>query len=133
MAKDTIHKNEAVTLFLAELNHPLKLEIEHLRTIILEANGELDEIIKWNAPSYVYQNIDCITFKIYPPKAIQLIFHRGAKVKVQLKDRLIDDTSRLLVWKENDRALLSFSNFEEIKSKEKELITIIQKWINAIN
>ena len=39
--------------FLEGLDHPLKAEIERVRTIILGSNSEITEHIKWNAPSSV--------------------------------------------------------------------------------
>lgn len=38
--------------WLEELQHPLKQEILEMRDIILDANKNLTEHIKWNAPSY---------------------------------------------------------------------------------
>lgn len=124
--------NVEVTEFINRQEHPLKKEIEHLRATILESNSELKEIIKWNAPSYVYRDIDCITFKLYPQKAIHLIFHCGAKVRIKPKEKLINDTSGLLTWKENDRAMATFPNLETITSNKDKLKQIVQSWINAL-
>ena len=84
-------KSNEVSHFIDVLNHLLRNEIELLRTIILRANNELTENIKWNGPNYCFQNQDRISMRIQPPIQIQLIFHRGAKKLEQLNDRLIDD------------------------------------------
>jgi hypothetical protein len=126
-----VNTNEKVTLFLDELKHPLREEIELLRYIILSINVEISENIKWSGPNYVFEDCDRITMRIQPPKQIQLIFHRGAKVLEQPKDKLIDDTSGLLIWKTNDRAIASFKNLTEISSNSKQLINIINKWLKA--
>src|SRR5690348_5510013 len=111
MANQKSTPNKEVTRFLHELNHPLRDEIEQLRLIILAADSRLTENIKWNGPNYCLDNDnDRITMKIQPPKQLQLILHRGAKVKVQPKDRLINDESGLLVWKENDRAIVTMKD-----------------------
>lgn len=123
--------NNEVTMFLDNLNHPLRLEIEHLRNCILSANSYLTENVKWNGPNYCYNNEDRITMKIQPPKNIQLIFHRGAKKQEQPKDKLIANANKILVWKENDRALITFNNSQEIDKHKEELISIINAWINA--
>ena len=94
--------NNKVNTFLDELNHPLRVEIDFLRNIILDSNDKIDENIKWNGPNYTVQNQDRITMRIQPPKQIQLIFHRGAKKLEQPKEKLINDESNLLIWKEND-------------------------------
>ncbi|MNL82455.1 hypothetical protein D3C87_2098420 [compost metagenome] len=69
--------------------------------------------------------------RIQPPKQIQLVFHRGAKVKEQPKERLIQDASGLLVWRENDRAIASFKNTEAVKAAEQALAAIVRNWIAA--
>ncbi|HMY67328.1 MAG TPA: DUF1801 domain-containing protein [Leptospiraceae bacterium] len=123
--------NKEVTAFLEELNHPLIQEISLLRKIILETDAELQENIKWNGPNYLHNNDDRITMRIHPPKQIQLIFHRGAKVKQQPKKRLISDETGLLVWKENDRAVVSFKNEDELKKNKKNIQKWIQDWTLA--
>ena len=123
--------NNDVTKFLDELNHPLRAEIEELRQIILNSINGLTENVKWNGPNYCFEEQDRVTMRIQPPKQIQLIFHRGAKKIIQPKDNLIDDKSGLLIWKENDRALVTFKNSDEIKKAESNLVKIINSWINA--
>lgn len=123
--------NSDVTLFLDEQNHPLRKEIEVLRNYILSVNGNIKESIKWNGPNYNFNNEDRITMKIYPPKNIQLIFHRGAKKKEQPKNKLIEDKNNFLIWKENDRALVTFNNITEIEAAKINLLQTIEKWLNT--
>ncbi|PXY39508.1 DUF1801 domain-containing protein [Flavobacterium cheongpyeongense] len=121
-----------VTNFLESQNHPLRKEIEELRNVILSSNKHLAENIKWNAPNYCFGNEDRITMKIQPVASnIQLIFHRGAKKKEQPKERLIANKNKILIWKENDRAIIAFKNSKEIESAKAELKTIINEWIIA--
>ena len=63
------------------LDHSLKDGIERLRAAILDSNDRITEHIKWNAPSFCYAGEDRVTFRLYPEDRVQLIFHRGAKVK----------------------------------------------------
>lgn len=120
-----------VTTFLDALNHPFRSEIEQLRLIILGANASLTENIKWNGPNYCVNDEDRITMKIQPPRQIQLIFHRGAKKREQPKEKLIQDSSGLLTWKENDRAIATFKNSKDVEAAGSALTTIINDWINA--
>lgn len=126
-----INLNSKVTKFLDELKHPFRKEIEQLRNYILAANSNLVENLKWNAPNYCFNNQDRITMKIHPPKNIQIIFHRGAKKQEQPKDKLINDNSIFLIWKENDRATVTFKNITDIKNAETNLKRIVNKWIEA--
>ena len=121
--------NTEVTKSLDQQNHPLRAEIEQLRKIILESENELVENIKWNGPNYAVNNDDRITMRIQPPKQIQLIFHRGAKKLEQPKNKLIEDKSGLLMWKENDRAVATFKNSAEILAAKPTLETVVKSWI----
>ena len=123
--------NIEVTKFLDDLHHPLRAEIEQLRLTILNADSRITENIKWNGPNYCFENDDRITMKIHPPKQIQLIFHRGVKKLTQPNDKIIDDNSGLLVWKENDRAVASFKDIKAIKKTQSELEAIVLKWVKA--
>lgn len=125
--------NSEVSGFLDELHHSLRQEIEQLRLCILSADNNLTETIKWNGPNYSFDNEDRITMRIQPPttKQIQLIFHRGAKKQEQPITKLIDDKSKLLTWKENDRAIATFRSMSDIESNKPNLIEIVKKWINA--
>ncbi|MEL1253273.1 DUF1801 domain-containing protein [Flavobacterium sp. DGU38] len=126
------NKSKVVTEFLNELNHPFRNEIEELRDYILASNKDLTENIKWNAPNYCFENEDRLTMRIHPiTTKVQLIFHRGAKKQEQSKDKLIANKSKMLVWKENDRAIITFKNSQEIENGKTELEKIINEWINA--
>lgn len=132
MADQKINLNNEVTNFLDELKHPFRKEIEQLRKYILSAIPELTENIKWNGPNYCFNNADRITIKIQPPtKQVQLIFHRGSSKQSQPKDKLISNNSKLLVWKENDRAIVTFKSLQDIENGSSELTEIVSEWISA--
>lgn len=121
-----------VTLFLDGLNHPFRAEIELLRKLILESNPSLTENIKWNGPNYSVNLEDRITMRIQPPaKQVQLILHRGAKKQEQPLKRLIECDSKILVWKENDRAIITFKSIQEIETAKLSLNDIINAWLKA--
>jgi hypothetical protein len=123
--------NNEVTTFLDQTNHPLRKEIELLRTIVLNAVPGLTENVKWNGPNYCFENEDRITMRIHPPKQTQLNFYRGVKKLTQPNDKIIDDNSRLLDWKENDRAVASFKDKNDIEKSKSDLEAIVNKRIQA--
>lgn len=133
MAKQKTNLNNEVTDFLDELKHPFRKEIEQLRIYILKADDNLTENIKWNGPNYCFDNEDRITMRIQPTttKQIQLIFHRGAKKQEQPTNKMIASKSKMLVWKENDRAIVSFINIQDIDNARTDLTEIIKQWISA--
>lgn len=123
--------NPEVTKFLNVLNHPFRKEIEHLRQCILSANTRLTENIKWNGPNYAVGDNDRITMRIQPPKQVQVIFHRGAKVQKQPLAKLVDTDWKLLTWKENDRAIATFKTMDDIEENKLVLAKFVEKWISA--
>lgn len=123
--------NTEVSQFLDEKDHPLREEIQKLRGLILKSKPGMQENIKWNGPNYTYADEDRVTMRIHPPKQIQLIFHRGAKKLAMPPNKLIDDDAGLLSWRENDRAIASFKNMQEIEKNKEVLVSIIQQWIDA--
>lgn len=131
MPEQKVNLNTEVTKFLDSLNHPLRAEIELLRQTILNADVKLTENIKWNGPNYCFGTEDRITMRVQPPKQVQLIFHCGAKVKEQPKEKLIKDDSGLLIWKENNRAVATFKHIQDIEHGKVDLTRIVQDWIIA--
>ena len=132
MTQKAANINQEVSDFLEQQNHPFRDEIELLRNIILSVDSKLTENIKWNGPNYSFENEDRITMRIQPPVVqVQLIFHRGAKKQEQPKDKLIASTSKLLNWKENDRAIITYKSMKDIEGSRSELSDIIKDWINS--
>lgn len=121
--------SQNVNQFLDDLHHPLRKEIDLLREIILSSVSHLEENIKWNAPNYSVNGNDRITLKIMPPKQLQIIFHRGAAKQKQPEKRIVETNSALLLWKENDRAIATFRNKNEIEKNRAELVEIVKCWI----
>lgn len=120
-----------MTAFLDSLNHSLRDEIECLRKIIMSTDYELTEGIKWNGPNYSINGEDRITMRINPQKQLQVIFHRGAKVREPLEKRLLSEKYDILIWKENDRAIASFKSLDEIQGNSEMIREIVEKWIEA--
>lgn len=132
MAKQATKLNSEVTELLDGLTHPFRKEIEQLRLYILSADKSLNENVKWNGPNYSVADADRISMRIQPPsKQAQLVFHRGAKKLEQPTATLIAHKSKLLIWKENDRAIITFKSLQDIEQAKDELTAIIQQWIKA--
>ena len=114
---------EQVAAWIQKLNPEFKPAVEGVRTIIKAAGPELDERIKWNAPSYYYKE-DIVTFG--PTKAkdkIILVFHHPSIVKIK---------SPLLHGDYKDRRLVYLNSLNEIKEARKELERIIKESIQLI-
>ncbi|MDQ8738104.1 DUF1801 domain-containing protein [Paenibacillus sp. LHD-38] len=131
-AKSTMTGEQQVADFMQKLEHPQKQEIAAVRTIILSADQQLHEHIKWNAPSFCVDNEDRITFNLRGKGYFMLVFHCGAKVRERNGEGpFIDDTSGLLEWAAHDRATLKFTNMADVEDKRDRLTEIIRKWLAA--
>jgi hypothetical protein len=111
---------------MSELDHPLKEEVEQLRTAILDSNDQITEHIKWNAPSFRYAGEDRVTFRLYPEDRAQLVFHRGSKVKSDARDFAFDDDTGLLTWVADDRAVVAL---RDAKAEQPALVDIVNRWV----
>jgi hypothetical protein len=120
----------AVAQFLAALDDPRKAEVAQLRTIILDADPGITEQIKWTAPSFCYRGDDRVTMRLHPKGGVQLIFHRGAKVK-DSTDFAFEDSSSLMQWATKDRAIVTFHTLAEITAQQAVLEDLVRRWVAA--
>ena len=134
---DTIKLSEPdkVDAFMQTVKHPLVKVIEALRKIILSVDKEVGEEIKWNAPTFFYTGKMkpfnpkeykryIIVFNLYQQDCIRLVFPSGAKV---------NDTSGLLEGDYPDgRRMAMFHSLADVKTKEKQLKTVIKKWLELL-
>lgn len=108
---------------MAGVEHPLKVEVEALRTIIKNASPKLTERVKWNAPSYFYKE-DLAAFNLRQQKFVQLIllFPKG----------LVADENNIMQGDWKDRREVRFTDMADVKAKQKSLEKIIQDWVALI-
>lgn len=110
--------NPIVCQFLAEKKLPLLDEINLLRAYILASFPHLEENIKWNSPNYSVAHTDYLTLRIFPTHQIQLVLHCGAKKTKPIPAPLIADETAFLVWKDNTRAIKTFTNRTAITNQK---------------
>jgi len=127
---------EKVDEYIRKLNHPLLAVVQALRRIILKADQEIGEEIKWNAPTFFYSGEMkpsnpkeykryLVVFNLYQQDCIRLVFPSGAKVK---------DASGLLEGDYADgRRLAMFHDLKEVKAKEKALQRVIKTWLTLLD
>ncbi len=122
MAKETENKTDEVNAFMKLLDHPLKDEIEAVRTII-KSNKKIAERVKWNAPDFFYTD-DLATIHVKAKQHVHLIFHHPAIVKIK---------SDFLEGDYKDRRMMYFENMKEVKARKKELTRIIKELVDLMN
>lgn len=79
-----------VDVFMKQLDHPFKADIDRLRVAMRGVDPKITEEIKWNAPSFKIDE-HFATFKLHPPKHIQIVLHTGAKPKAPQKSFSLED------------------------------------------
>lgn len=122
----------AVTAFLRELDHPLKKDIETVRKYILGASPEIQEGIKWNAPSFHTKHYFA-TFNLRSRDAVQLIFHTGAKIKGKsMRVGITSDPAGLIQWLAKDRCFVTMGAGKDIKARRSALETLVREWIRQL-
>lgn len=120
-----------VEQFLADLQHPLKEGVLRLRVAILAADPEITEHVKWNAPSFRYGGEDRVTFRLQPRGKLQLIFHRGAKVRADTATFAFADPTGLMTWPAPDRAVIDFPGLAFVAEHEPEIGPLVKRWVLA--
>lgn len=122
----------ATTALLDAHQHPLRKELDLLRSLILGADIRIEEGVKWNTASYRTTEWFATLNGPKHVKAPMVILHAGAKAKgIMLKDR-ITDPEGLLNWMGNDRAQIVLKDLEDIASKRTVLRSILRSWIELL-
>ena len=127
---------ERVEAWLRTMNHPLGAVVEALRAVILAADPEIGEEVKWNAPAFFFTGPmkpfgpkeykrHVAVFNLHRQDCIRLVFPSGAR---------IGDTSGLLEGDYADgRRLASFSDMAEVEAKTDSLQAAIRAWVASLD
>lgn len=102
----------------------------HIRVAILALDARITERIKWNAPSFCRNDDDRLTFNLRHPNRIQLILHRGAKVK-DTTDVHFSDDSGLVTWAAPDRGIVTMTSPAEATTHHHDLLALVRRWLDA--
>lgn len=135
MTTTKLSESDKVDAYVKRLKHPLKNVVVSLRKIILEADPEIGEEIKWNAPTYFYtgkmEQSDpklykryLIVFNLFKKDCIRLVFWGGAKV---------NDKSGFLQGDYADgRRLALLRSLDDVKSNKKHLVHVLKQQLKHL-
>jgi uncharacterized protein YdhG (YjbR/CyaY superfamily) len=115
-----VSRSDKVDEFLRDTPHPLTAEVEAVRTIIKGVSKEINEEVKWNAPSFNYKGEYLVTFNLRDTKRIHLVFH-NPKIPT-IKNPLLEGDYK-------DRRMLYLADMKDIKAKKSELEKILKQLI----
>jgi uncharacterized protein YdhG (YjbR/CyaY superfamily) len=119
-----VSRTDKVEEFLRELSHPLKAEVEAVRSIIKGAYKGINEEIKWKAPSFNYKGEYLVTFNLRETDRIHLVFHNPNIPMVK---------SRLLEGDYKDRRMTYFAGMNDVKTNKAEFEKIIRQLVKLID
>jgi uncharacterized protein YdhG (YjbR/CyaY superfamily) len=115
-----VSRTDKVNEFLENLSHPLKAEVEAVRSIIKGVNKDINEEIKWKAPSFNYKGEYLVTFNLREENRIHLVFHNPQISKVK---------SKLLEGDYKDRRMVYFTDMKDVKAKRPALEKVLKDLI----
>lgn len=126
-----MHTYKTVDEFLGDQSEDKRAQIQALRKIVLSSEPSLTENIKWNAPNYVFNGEDRITFNTMNKEGtVKLILHMGASKEEDKKAKpTMTDDSGLVAWNSNIRGTLTFADIHEVHDQQEQVATIVVKWL----
>ena len=110
-------KSEVDTWF-DKLEHPLKEVMQDVRNAILKADRRMEECIKWQSPTFMYQG-NLASINPRAKKHISLMFHTGAQIPGKFPNL------------QGGKATARFMAFEDrkaVKTLNKELVSVVKAW-----
>jgi hypothetical protein len=124
-------KYTTIDEFLADQDASKLEQIELLRSIIKKVDPDLTEHIKWNAPSYVLDGEDRVTFNLMNKEGVvKLILHKGATRQENKKGvPVLTDDKELVSWQSDIRGIMSFTDVTGIKTRQADIADIIKRWL----
>jgi hypothetical protein len=118
-----MNKTKKVDAFMAQLDNPLKQEMEAVREIILRATDVVSEDIKWSAPSFFYKD-NMATFNPRAKKFVNLTFHKGV---------LVNDATGLLEGDQKEARVARFYSMEDVHQKKEALEQVVKSWVQVMD
>jgi len=120
-----------VDAFMRELDHPMKPELDKLRSIFRDVSPKICEGIKWNSPSFrLREYFGTVNLR---GGVLQVILHQGAKATAASKSGIeINDPAGLLEWLGKERASVKFADMAAINKNKKAFQAILRQWIACL-
>ena len=103
--------------------------IDALRALVVEADQRVEEVIKWNAPSFALHGQDRITLGVERKGGVRAVLHCGAKG--QGEDFSAVDSDGLARWPSPDRGTLTFADKGAVEAQRDALLRLFTRWLEA--
>ena len=135
MAKSKeVNDPEAVNAFIQKLEPGFAKMIESIRQLILSADKEIGEQIKWNSPSFFYTGeMKPFDPKEYKRDLVVVNVRKGIALLVFPTGATIKDTTGILEGNYTDgRRMITLSNMDDVRAKGKDLQKVVKEWVKQV-
>jgi hypothetical protein len=116
-----VSRNPDVDAWFERYDNPLKELVQSVRDVILGTDERVSEVIRWQAPTFVYKG-NIASFFPKSKQHVTLMFHQGAS---------IEDPHGLLEGGGATSRSAKFTDAADLASKRTALQAIIAAWIAA--
>lgn len=108
-----------VDQWFAKYDNPMKPVVQRVREILLAADDRLEEVIKWQSPTFLYKG-NLASFNPKSKKHASLMFHIGAKIPGKFTHlEGSGDTARYM----------SIPSVKDAEALKREIQAIVKAWI----
>lgn len=135
MAKSkTTNETELVNAYISKLDPSLATVIEAIRKVILSADKEIGEQIKWNSPSFYYTGeMKPFDPKEYKRDIVVVNLHKGYALLVFPTGAKIKEATDILEGNYTDgRRLVKIMDMKDLKAKEVPLKKVLKEWLSMV-
>lgn len=114
--------------YLASLTEDRRAEVNALRELVLDAEPELVEIVKWNSPNFTLAGEDRLTINAAGKGPVRLILHLGTQIAEDkaAAPTFAGDPLGLLTWHSNIRASLVLGDRDAA-------LAVVRAWLSSAN
>ena len=119
MADMSDNQNPVVDAWFEKYDNPQKDLVQAVRALILDTDPRITEVIKWQAPTFVYKG-NLASFYPKSAKHVSLMFHTGAS---------LSDPSGVLEGEGDTSRVLRILNHDDLDGKAEALRGLIANWI----
>ena len=74
---------------------------------------------------------DRVTFRLQPGDKLQLLFHRGAKVRTDTAAFAFNDSTGLMTWLAPDRAVIDFPDLQAVTMHQAKVVSLVNRWVSS--
>jgi hypothetical protein len=118
-----MNNTKKVDEFMSALEHPLKAELEAVRSIIVNANPKIEEDVKWGGPSFFYKE-DLATFNPRIKNYVALIFHKGELLNI--KSDFLEEATKGKVY-------AKFYTMDQVTANKELIEKMVNAWVELMD